>query len=105
MMSRRASAYQPGPAEVLSKNSLSSDWVEWELASARERERTEGRDFICPIAIDAYWKEWVEDPVLKREVLKYQVVSFEDWANESSFDESTAKLLRGLKQNYLMEGV
>ena len=89
---------------VLSKNSLSSDWVEWELASARERERTEGRDFICLIAIDTYWKEWGEDPVLKWEVLKYQVVSFENWTTGSSFDESTTKLLKGLKQNYLMEG-
>jgi TIR domain len=89
---------------VLSKNSLSSDWVEWELASARERERTEDRDVICPIAIDTYWKEWGEDPVLKREVLKYQIVSFENWTTGSIFEESTAKLLKGLKQNYLMEG-
>jgi hypothetical protein len=43
-------------------------------------------------------------PVLKREVLKYKILSFENWTTGSIFDESTAKLLKGLKDDYLMEG-
>ena len=77
---------------ILPKNSLSSDWVEWTLASARERERTEGRDFICPIAHRYILERMGRRPVLKREVLKYQVVSFENWTTASSFEESTTKL-------------
>jgi hypothetical protein len=34
-------------------------------------------------------KELREDPVLRREVLKYKIVSFENWPTGSIFEEST----------------
>jgi TIR domain len=86
---------------VLSEASLASDWVRWELDSARTVEKTTGRDLICPIAIDSSWQSWAEDPVLKREVLKYHVVGFGGWQSPEAFAECYQKLTLGLKQNYL----
>ena len=86
---------------ILSRNSIESDWVRWELESARDVEKSTGRDVICPVAIDDVWKEWSDDPVLKREVLKYHVLSFLDHENE--FDEAFVRLVSGIRQNYILE--
>lgn len=85
---------------ILSKDSLSSDWVTCELASAREKEKKLGRDVICPIALDSSWTSWTDDPVLKREVEKYHVVSFDEHEKGSAFDECFDRLITGLRENY-----
>ena len=41
---------------VFSQHSCGSDWVEWEASRAREVEKQEGRDVLCPIALDDAWK-------------------------------------------------
>ena len=88
---------------VLSQASVNSDWVASELELVRRKEREEGRDVLCPIALDDSWKEKFTtgsvDHVLWRQVAKKNVLDFSKW----QFDESEPpfqKLLRGLKSNY-----
>jgi hypothetical protein len=86
---------------ILSQASLNSDWVQWEVASARTAEKLKGRDVICPIAIDSYWKEWEDDPVLKREITKYHIFPFDEASDEATFTQRISQLVDGLRENYL----
>jgi hypothetical protein len=90
---------------ILSQASLTSDWVQWEVASARTAEKLKGRDVICPVAIDSYWKEWDDDPVLKREITKYHVFPLDAASDESVFSERMQQLVGGLRENYLTDEV
>lgn len=47
---------------ILSEASVNSDWVEHELKEARKKEKEEGRDVLCPIAVDDTWKAKLDDP-------------------------------------------
>jgi hypothetical protein len=86
---------------ILSKDSIASDWVKWELDSARAIEKRRKKDVICPIAIDSAWQEWSDDPVLKREILKYHILSFDNWNNKDAFEQGFTRLVSGIRENYL----
>jgi hypothetical protein len=89
---------------VLSDGSTRSDWVENELEMARQKERQETRDVLCPIALDDSWRTKMEleesNRVLWRTLASKFIVDFSNWKTEREFDESFRKLLRGLKLNY-----
>lgn len=84
---------------VLSENSIDSDWVENELEMARKKERDEGRDVICPIALDDSWETKVEGDVLWRQLKLKVVLDFSSWQTEE-FDRQFNRLLDGIKINY-----
>lgn len=84
---------------VLSEAALQSDWVNYEINQAREKEKSEGRNVLCPIAIDSAWKDekkrTVIDPVLWNYLVnKYNILNFS--GGESSFDSSFKKLWKGI---------
>lgn len=41
---------------ILSQHSLQSDWVWHEVATAREKEKSESRYILCPITLDEAWE-------------------------------------------------
>ncbi len=84
---------------VLSKNSIKSDWVEFELEAARNKEKSEGRDVLCPIAIDGSWEQKVNGSVLWRQLAKKNILDFSAWKTKM-FKTQFDKLIRGLKINY-----
>ena len=84
---------------VLSENSIDSDWVENELEMARKKEKDEGRDVICPIALDDSWETKVEGDVLWRQLKLKVVLDFSSWQTEE-FDRQFNRLLDGIKINY-----
>ena len=92
---------------VLSKDSVASDWVENELDMARQKEKAENRDVICPIALDDAWKSKIEaketsgDPSrwLWRTLQQKYVVPFHGWET-TAFDNAFEKLVRGLNENF-----
>ena len=92
---------------VLSKHSVESDWVESELEMARNKEKDQRRDVLCPIALDETWKKKVDaeagpgDPSrhLWRTLQQKFIVDFSGWET-GRFEESLKKLVRGLKTNY-----
>ena len=89
---------------VLSKDSLASDWVQLEVKKAREKEKEQGRDVLCPVAVDDAWKSdevGVEMPQRLIEQLKeYAILDFSKWWDNDAFEEQFKKLLTGLKVHY-----
>ncbi len=87
---------------VLSKNSTESDWVESELEMARYREKEEGREILCPIALDNSWEDKCEaggtDRQLWRTLKKKVILPFKK--NRSDFEIEIRKLVEGLRENY-----
>jgi hypothetical protein len=68
---------------------------------ARKKETDEGRDVLCPIALDGAWKAKVlgEPDVLWRQVKKKHVLDFSKWKTKA-FEPVFEKLLTGLKTWY-----
>jgi uncharacterized protein YjbI with pentapeptide repeats len=91
---------------VLSKESVSSDWVEHELEMARKKEKAEKRAVLCPITLDDAWREKVGsddgpgDPsqYLWRTVKEKHVVDFS--GRTEPFDAAFRRLVTGLNTNY-----
>ena len=85
---------------ILSANSVESDWVEWETARAREVERDEKRDVLCPVALDSSWKSCNWTAPLRRQIMKYNIVDFGGWRDKTAFDDAFSRLLAGLDAFY-----
>ncbi len=81
---------------VLSKHSISSQWVEHEVEAALERERSENRPLLFPIMIDGAVmttaKGWAAN--LRRQ---RHIGDFRQWANQSAYREGLQKLLSDLQ--------
>ncbi len=89
---------------VLSEASVQSDWVENELDMARGKEKAEGRDVLCPVALDDSWKSKAfdndtEERALWRTLTRKNILDFSKWKTKA-FNGQFEKLLRGLKVNY-----
>jgi hypothetical protein len=81
---------------VLSKNSVSSAWVEKEVETALEREAEQGRIMLFPVRIDdAVMKVktgWAADVKRIR-----HIGDFTDWKNTDSYRKALDRLLRDLE--------
>jgi len=88
---------------ILSAASINSDWVENELDMARQKEKEEKRDVLCPIALDDSWRSKMEPQESNRTLwltLKQKnVLDFSEWTTEA-FVPVYQKLVRGLKIYY-----
>lgn len=83
---------------VLSEASVNSDWVELELEKAVAKEKEEGREVLCPVALDDSWKDKLKQSgsqVLWRKVKEKNVLDF-----SGDFDEPFQKLLTGMSRYY-----
>jgi uncharacterized protein YjbI with pentapeptide repeats len=96
----RAIRQSPTVLLVLSEHSLSSDWVEHEVRTARGLEKEMGRDVLCPVALDDSWKDSKWDKHLMEQVKKYHVLDFSNWKDDSKFDGMFRKLINGLELFY-----
>lgn len=85
---------------VLSKFSVNSDWVEFEAEKARKLEKEIGRTVLCPIALDASWKECNWSQILLNQIKKYHILDFSNWRDENSFKIKYKKLIDGLDLFY-----
>ncbi|MEW8073358.1 MAG: toll/interleukin-1 receptor domain-containing protein [Candidatus Thiodiazotropha sp.] len=78
---------------VLSKNSVKSDWVEWEAEKARQLEKDLKRDVLCPITLDDAWKYCDWPGPLRNQIMKYNVLDF-------SSGDQFEKLILGITKHY-----
>ena len=85
---------------VLSKESVQSDWVEFESRKARELEKKLNRHVICPVALDDSWKTCSWPERLRQQIEEYHILDFSQWQNEVFFDRQFSKLLTGLNIYY-----
>ena len=90
---------------VLTEESMRSNWVQFEILTALERERSEGRDILFPISLvdfDRIQRWQCRDPDTGRDMAKavreYHILGeFKDWQNPRKFDTAFQKLLRDLR--------
>lgn len=85
---------------ILSKQSVTSDWVEWEAYRARELEKELGRDVLCPVALDESWKNCEWEGPLRKQITKYNVLDFSQWANPKTMMRQFERLIAGLGLYY-----
>lgn len=80
---------------VLSKHSVASDWVEWEISKARAIEKKLKRDAICPVTLDDAWKTADWPGPLRRQIEDYHILDF-----SSPTEAQFGKLIDGLNLYY-----
>jgi hypothetical protein len=83
---------------ILSEASVKSDWVEHELKTARQKEKDENRDVLCPITLDEAWKSKMDNPNWGHLGDK-NILDFSKWKTKA-FTGPFDKLLKGMKINY-----
>lgn len=96
----RAIRQNPTVLLVLSEHSLSSDWVEHEVRTAREWGKEIGRDTLCPIALDDSWKDSRWPKRVMEQIMEYNILDFSKWKDDGKFGETFRKLLEGLDLFY-----
>ncbi len=83
---------------ILSKHSVSSNWVEKEVETALEQERLQGRTILFPIRLDDTVMKittgWPADIRRTR-----NIGDFRRWKQYDTYQQNLARLLRDLKQN------
>jgi hypothetical protein len=85
---------------VLSKNSVESDWVEFEAQEARKLEKKLKRNVLCPVALDDSWKSSAWSAVLRNQIVKYNILDFSNWRDKGFMTLQFQKLLSGLALFY-----
>jgi uncharacterized protein YjbI with pentapeptide repeats len=85
---------------VLSEHSLSSDWVEHEVRTARGLEKEMGHDVLCPIALDDSWKSSRWPKRIMEQIMEYNILDFSAWQDDSKFEGMFRKLIDGLELFY-----
>jgi hypothetical protein len=96
----RAIRQNPTVLLILSEGSTNSDWVEHEVATARELEKELGRDVLCPVTLDESWKACDWPKRLMRQVMDYNILDFSMWKNDTIFRTTFKKLIDGLELFY-----
>jgi len=96
----RAIRQNPTVLLVLSKNSLTSDWVQHEVRKARELEKEFGRDALCPVALDDSWKYAPWPARIMEQIMEYNILDFSGWEDKSIFQAQFSRLLSGLDLFY-----
>lgn len=97
----RAIRQSPTVLLVLSENSLSSDWVEHEVRTARELEKEMGRDVLCPVALDDRWKSSPWPKRIMEQIMEYNILDFSAWEDDSQFEGVFHRLIDGLELFYI----
>ena len=85
---------------VLSESSLASDWVEHEVEHARELEKEQSRDVLCPIALDGAWRAAKWPGRLIGQLKKHNILDFSKWQEPTAFAEAFRKLEAGIRRWY-----
>lgn len=96
----QAIRHNPTVLLVLSENALQSDWVQHEVRQARGLEKELGRDVLCPVALDASWKDGHWPQRIMEQVMEYNILDFSQWQDEKAFGKIFVKLLDGLQLFY-----
>ncbi len=88
---------------ILSKESVQSGWVHWELKRAHKLKTEQGRDILCPIALDDSWKDAADADPNWDVLTRYNILDFSDWEIRESFDREFEKLIKGITRYYANE--
>jgi uncharacterized protein YjbI with pentapeptide repeats len=96
----RAIRQNPTVLLVLSKDALSSDWVEHEVRSAGGLEQETARNVLCPVALDDSWKSGQSPKRVIEQLMGYNILDFSGWKDDSKFGTTFNSLIEGLELFY-----
>lgn len=89
---------------ILSEDSMKSNWVETEIAHARQRELKEGKRVLFPISLAPFsdvvnWTLFDADTGKDsaREIRQYFIPDFSNWLDPTSYEAAFTRLIRDLK--------
>ncbi|MBU2517908.1 MAG: toll/interleukin-1 receptor domain-containing protein, partial [Proteobacteria bacterium] len=80
---------------VLSEQSINSDWVEDEVTTAFEEERTRKKTVLFPIRLDDTVMD--SNKAWAAKVRQRHIGDFTDWKNHDSYKKAFDRLIRDLK--------
>ncbi len=88
---------------IVSEQSMASNWVNTEIANARQREMNEGKRVLFPIRLVDFqaikeWKCFDADTGIDsaREIREYFIPDFSNWTDDDSYKKAFERLLRDL---------
>jgi uncharacterized protein YjbI with pentapeptide repeats len=91
---------------ILSEHSMASEWVNTEIAQARQREVAEQRQMLFPVTLVPFeaireWRCFDADAGKDsaREIREYFIPDFSKWKDRDSYQQAFQRLLRDLKAN------
>ncbi|MFI5117348.1 MAG: toll/interleukin-1 receptor domain-containing protein [Terriglobales bacterium] len=89
---------------ILSKDSMSSEWVKTEIAKARKREVKEGKRVLFPVRLVEFdvlrdWECFDGDTGKDsaREIREYFIPDFSNWKDHDSYQTAFQRLVKDLK--------
>jgi uncharacterized protein YjbI with pentapeptide repeats len=89
---------------ILSAQSMASNWVQYEVMKARNRELLEKRRLLFPIGLAPFealqaWEYFDADTAtdLAAEIRSYFIPDFSQWKDRDSYQQAFARLLRDLQ--------
>jgi uncharacterized protein YjbI with pentapeptide repeats len=89
---------------ILSEDSMSSDWVQSEIAKARKREEKEAKRMLFPVRLVPFdaLQEWEcfdadRGKDSAREIREYFIPDFSNWKDHDSYQKAFTKLVADLK--------
>jgi hypothetical protein len=89
---------------IISESSMSREWVQTEIAQARQHESREKRQMLFPISLVPFEKirQWTApDPDTgsdtAREIRGYFIPDFSNWRNEAAYEAGLRQVLDGLR--------
>lgn len=94
---------------VLSKNSVESDWVEWEVEQARKlQKKLQGGQadpvyVLCPVALDDSWQSCRWEAPLMKQLKRNHIMDYSDWQAKDAFEAKYQKLKKALGIFYRKE--
>jgi hypothetical protein len=96
----RAISQNPTVLLIISEHSLSSDWVEHEVRTARGLEKEMRRDVLCPVTLDDSWKSSRWPNRIMEQITEYNILDFSKWRDDSKFEDMFRRLIDGLELFY-----
>ena len=85
---------------VLSENSISSPWVNYEMETAADIEVRENRNTLLPIALDDTWLSRKWSSKIKNRIFDKNVPDFSQWRDEIIYNQRFRQVLEGLDLFY-----
>lgn len=85
---------------VLSRDSVKSKWCRYEIERAVERELEEGREVLCPVALDDTWLSARFNQATMNEIKNKMVLDFSGWQDKDDFERVYKQLEKGLPIYY-----
>jgi uncharacterized protein YjbI with pentapeptide repeats len=92
----RAVYKKPKVLLILSRDSITSNWMEHEVGEVKKLEKELGCVVLYPLALDDRWKDSRAPKGMMEHMREYNILDFSGWKTDRKFEDVLAKLIDGL---------